>query len=76
MHNTSGQVRVAAQNRWVPWWLSTNIGGGSTGYLSREELEALPAELQPLMRESHAHPPFRVGRSRATSLKLTAARNH
>ena len=33
------------------WWLSTNIGGGSTGYLSREELEALPAELQPLMRE-------------------------
>ena len=52
MHNTSGEVRVAAQNRWVPWWLSTNIGGGSTGYLSREELEALPAELQPLMRES------------------------
>eukprot|EP01045_Picozoa_sp_COSAG04_P030217 COSAG04_NODE_5182_length_1711_cov_1.728288_3_plen_106_part_00 len=52
-HNTSGQVRVAAQNRWIPWWFNAQYGGGEdgygvTGWLNREDLEAMPPDLQPL----------------------------
>ena len=52
-HNTSGQVRVAGQNRWVPWWFNAQYGGGEdgygvTGWINREDLEAMPPDLQPL----------------------------
>ena len=52
-HNTSGQVRVAGQNRWIPWWFNAQYGGGEdgygvTGWINREDLEAMPPDLQPL----------------------------
>ena len=52
-HNTSGQVRVAGQNHWIPWWFNAQYGGGEdgygvTGWLNREDLEAMPPDLQPL----------------------------
>ena len=43
--------RMAMVNRWAPWWLSVqDIGGGHIGYMNTEEFEALPADLQPLVR--------------------------
>ena len=56
-HNTSGKLRVAAQNRWVPWWFNAQYGGGEQGYgatpwLSEEDLVAMPEALQPLHCES------------------------
>ena len=43
--------RMAMVNRWAPWWLSVqDIGGGHIGYMDTEEFEALPADLQPLVR--------------------------
>eukprot|EP01043_Picozoa_sp_COSAG02_P058213 COSAG02_NODE_7207_length_3119_cov_96.839404_2_plen_174_part_00 len=53
-HNTSGKLRVAAQNRWVPWWFNAQYGGGEQGYgatpwLSEEDLVAMPEALQPLL---------------------------
>ena len=60
-HNTSGRIRVAGQNRWVPWWFRDDYnGGGNTdgpnqsGGVSLEEWEAMPPGLQPLMRH-HCH---------------------
>ena len=42
---------MAMVNRWAPWWLSVqDIGGGHIGYMNTEEFEALPADLQPLVR--------------------------
>jgi hypothetical protein len=46
-HNTSGQLRVAAQNRWTPYWLNGGLGGNQ---LTLPQWEALPAGLQPLLR--------------------------
>eukprot|EP01052_Picozoa_sp_SAG31_P035849 SAG31_NODE_4383_length_3284_cov_1.151962_1_plen_423_part_00 len=46
-HNVSGQVRVAAQNRWTPYWLN---GGLGHGMLTLAEWQALPMGLQPLLR--------------------------
>ena len=46
-HNSSGQTRVAAQNRWTPYWLNGGLGGGA---LTLQEWQALPADLQPLLR--------------------------
>ena len=53
-HNTSGKLRVAGQNRWVPWWFNAQYGGGEQGYgatpwLSEEDLVAMPEALQPLL---------------------------
>jgi ectoine hydroxylase-related dioxygenase (phytanoyl-CoA dioxygenase family) len=43
--------RTAVVTRWCPWWLScTEWGGPPTGFLSLEEFEALPPELQPFLR--------------------------
>jgi hypothetical protein len=59
-HNTSGKVRVAGQNRWVPWWFRDDYNGGGedgpnqSGWVSLEEWEAMPEALQPLMRH-HCH---------------------
>jgi ectoine hydroxylase-related dioxygenase (phytanoyl-CoA dioxygenase family) len=50
-HNTSGHVRVAAQNRWTPYWLNGALGGGA---LTAQEWGALPAGLQPLLRHQCA----------------------
>ena len=49
-----------AGNRWAPWWLTwlsvQDIGGGhiALGYMNTEEFEALPAELQPLVRRKRS----------------------
>ena len=56
-HNTSGRVRIAAQNRWAPFWLNWGVPGQAqsgrahlaTG-LKLHEWEALPPALQPLLR--------------------------
>eukprot|EP01048_Picozoa_sp_COSAG05_P019067 COSAG05_NODE_2909_length_2518_cov_1.867301_3_plen_122_part_00 len=41
---------MALVNRWAPWWLSVqDFGGGNLGFLGRQELDALPAPLQPLL---------------------------
>ena len=43
--------RTALVTRWCPWWLScTEWAGPPTGFLSLEEFEALPPELQPFLR--------------------------
>lgn len=44
----SGNVRIAAQNRWIPWWINHEFAGQRG--LSASELQALPESLQPLMR--------------------------
>ena len=49
-YNTSGRVRVSANNRWVPWWLNAAMGPNAARCLTPAELGALPAALQPLMR--------------------------
>lgn len=46
-HNTSGRVRIAAQNRWIPWWINAEFSGQRP--LSLKELRQLPEEVQPLM---------------------------
>ena len=57
-HNFSDRARVAAIARWCPWWVaaddfapgrtySTTVAGRP---LSGDEFQALPADLQPLMR--------------------------
>jgi hypothetical protein len=54
-HNTSGQVRVAGQNRWVPWWFRDDYQSGGedgpnqNGWVSLDEWNAMPPALQPLM---------------------------
>ena len=46
---------MAMVNRWAPWWLSVqDIGGGHIGYMNTEEFEALPADLQPLVRRKRS----------------------
>lgn len=57
-HNVSGKLRVAGQNRWVPWWFvdrycadaAGSRGPQENGWLSLAEWEAMPPALQPLMR--------------------------
>ena len=57
-HNVSGKLRVAGQNRWVPWWFNERYcsdsagedGPNENGWLSLSEWEAMPPALQPLMR--------------------------
>ena len=46
-HNTSGRVRIAAQNRWIPWWINAELSGQRS--LSLKELRRLPVAVQPLM---------------------------
>lgn len=40
-------------NRWVPWWVHNSFGTGptppTTGYFTRQEFDALPPAVQPLM---------------------------
>jgi hypothetical protein len=56
-HNVSGKLRVAGQNRWVPWWFNERycadsageVGPGENGWVSLEEWEAMPEGLKPLM---------------------------
>ena len=56
MHNPAGRKRVAVVNRWCPWWMSVDdyAPGGTFNTvcrpLSHGEYQALPADLQPLMR--------------------------
>jgi ectoine hydroxylase-related dioxygenase (phytanoyl-CoA dioxygenase family) len=56
MHNTSAHKRVAIVNRWSPWWISVDDYGPGGSFntacrpLSQKEFDALPTELQPLMR--------------------------
>ena len=57
MHN-NGEKRIAIVNRWSPWWIA--VDGYASGPessvnqvcrpLSQKEFEALPPDLQPLMR--------------------------
>ena len=50
--------RARQVNRWTPWWIhnlspspETDFQGPpTTGYFTRQEFEALPAALQPLVR--------------------------
>lgn len=58
MHNTSGGPRVAAVNRWCPWWVAVDDFSPGDKFnpsqvcrtLSKKEFNELPAELQPFMR--------------------------
>ena len=55
-HNPGGQDRVAVVNRWCPWWLSVDDYAPEGIYntvcrpLSKAEYQALPTNLQPLMK--------------------------
>ena len=56
-HNVSRKLRVAGQNRWVPWWFNESYcanaagenGPGENGWVSLEEWEGMPEGLKPLM---------------------------
>ena len=68
---------MAMVNRWAPWWLSVqDFGGGNLGFLGREELEALPKALQPLLRhlcldEEDTAQPEMLARAQAASDRTT-----
>lgn len=48
----SAGLRVAGVNRWTPWWFNDTYcdHGQMSGWLTLQELEALPTALQPLLR--------------------------
>ena len=60
--NVSGKLRVAAQNRWLPWWFNdrycadagvpddpSDVKPSQNGFISLQEWEAMPEALKPLM---------------------------